>query len=370
VLALGAGLLLLAIPLYVSEFWLLTGMFVMSAIVGAIGLNLLVGTAGQLSLAHAFFVAVGAYGYAFFAGTATGIGGGVRVSGAGLPPVIAAVLAVMLAGAAGLAFSPIAMRLRGIYLGVASLSLVFLGSHLLDNLTPVTGGFYGRTIPPFEVFGFSLSSATPAVAVFGIPLGAKERLWYFGLLVVTAAYLFARNLLRGRTGRALSAVRDGEVSAAVIGVDVRRHKAAAFVVSSMYAGVAGVLVGLAFQRVVPEYFGLLLSINFLAMVVIGGLGSVGGAALGAAFVTALPLLLTHYSDRLPLLAEPGSGGIDAAIAGRFAYGLAVIAVIVIDPSGLASIVRRIRTRATRRPARTTPTRTPAAGDRTLERNPA
>jgi branched-chain amino acid transport system permease protein len=103
------------------------------------------------------------------------------------------------------------------------------------------------------------------------------------------------------------------------------------------------------------------------MIVIGGLGSVGGAALGAAFVTALPLLLTHYSDSIPLLAEPGSGGVDPAVAGQFAYGMAVIAVIVIDPAGLASMARRITDRQLRRPVSTTPTRTPGAGER--ERTP-
>jgi branched-chain amino acid transport system permease protein len=366
-----AAVVLLAIPLYVNEFWLVTGLFVMAAMVGAMGLNLLVGSAGQLSLAHAFFVAVGAYGYAYLAGSASGIGGGIRVSGLGLAPIVAAPLAVVAAGVAGLLFSPIATRLRGIYLGVASLSLVFLGHHLLENLTAVTGGFYGRSIPAFEVFGFSFSKATPAVAVFGIPLGPKERLWYLGLGVVAAAYLFARNLLKGRPGRALCTLRDSEVAAAVLGVNVRRHKAAAFVVSSMYAGLAGVLVGLAFQRVVPEHFGLLLSINFLVMIVIGGLGSVGGAAMGAAFVTALPILLEKYSDKVPGLAAAGSDGIDPAIAGRFAYGAAVIAVIMIDPAGLASIVRRVRAREWRRPvSKASVTSTPEAGDRPLERNPA
>jgi branched-chain amino acid transport system permease protein len=366
-----AAVVLLAIPLYVSEFWLVTGLFVMAAMVGAIGLNLLVGSAGQLSLAHAFFVAVGAYGYAYLAGTPSGIGGGIRVSGLGLPPTIAAVLAVVLAGFAGLLFSPIATRLRGIYLGVASLSLVFLGHHLLENLTAVTGGFYGRSIPPFEVLGFSFSKATPALSVLGVPLGPKERLWYLGLAVVACAYLFARNLLGGRPGRALCTLRDSEVAAAVLGVNVRRHKAAAFVVSSMYAGLAGVLVGLAFQRVVPEHFGLLLSINFLVMIVIGGLGSVGGAALGAAFVTALPILLEKYSDKIPGLAASASDGIDPAVAGRFAYGAAVIAVIMIDPAGLVSIARRLRARTSRPPASQVVTSSaPTAGDRTLERNPA
>ena len=122
---------------------------------------------------------------------------------------------------------------------------------------------------------------------------------------------YGRNLVRSRPGRALATVRDSEVAAATMGVDVVRYKAAAFTVSSMYAGLGGVLYALAFGRIVPESFGLVLSVDFLVMIVIGGAGSVGGAAAGAVFVTALPLILNHYSGSLPLLAEPGSGGISA-----------------------------------------------------------
>ena len=131
--------------------------------------------------------------------------------------------------------------------------------------------------------------------------GQRERLWYLGLGLLVLAYLYARNVLRGRPGRALQTIRDSEVAASVMGVNVRRYKAAAFVVSSMYAGLAGVLVALAFQRPVPEYFGLGLSVTYLAMIVIGGLGSVRGAVFGAAFVTALPLVLTQYSDKIGFL---------------------------------------------------------------------
>ena len=121
-----------------------------------------------------------------------------------------------------------------------------------------------------------------------------------------------------------------------------RYKAAAFTVSSMYAGLGGVLMALAFGRIVPESFGFLLSVDFLVMIVIGGAGSVGGAAAGALFVTALPLVLNHYSGSIPLLAEPGSGGVGAAEFSRFIYGAAIVAVLLFARDGLAGLVHRLR----------------------------
>jgi branched-chain amino acid transport system permease protein len=332
----------LALPFYAGDFWLQTGLFVMAAAVGAIGLTILTGNTGQLSLAHAFFLGVGAYTYCLYAGApATGPADPV---GLGLPPVVAAVLAAATAGLCGLVFSPVATRLRGIYLGVASLALVFLGQHLLFNVGSVTGGFYGRPVAPFEVLGLGVSRPEPELVVLAVPFGPRERLWYLFLAVLVAAAWFARNLLRARPGRAMRMVRDDELAAGVLGVPVRRWKAVAFVVSSAYAGLAGVLLALAFNRVVPEYFGLLLSIEYLAMVVIGGLPSVAGAVAGAAFVTAVPQLLTRYSGDLPVLAQPGSGGVDPAVAARFLYGAAVVAVVLAEPGGLAGLLARLRRR--------------------------
>jgi branched-chain amino acid transport system permease protein len=323
-------------PLTVESFWLQTALFAMAAAVGAIGLTLLVGVTGQLSLGHAFFVAIGAYGYAFLAGE-----GDDKLAGAGLPPPIAAAGAVALAGLAGALFSPIAGRLRGIYLGLASLGLVFLGQHILQNATAVTGGFNGRDAAPFELFGFSFTATDPDLVLFDVPYGALERLWYLGLLLVVAGAWYARNLLRGRPGRALVGVRDSEIAAAVMGVNVRRYKAAAFTVSSAYAGLAGVLLALAFGRIVPDSFGFLLSIDFLAMIILGGLGSIGGAIAGAVFVTALPLVLNHYSDALPFLAQPGEPGVGAAEAARLLYGAAIVVVLLFVPGGAAQLSRRI-----------------------------
>jgi branched-chain amino acid transport system permease protein len=336
--ALGGAVVLVvlaALPLYLESFWLQTALFAMAAVVAAIGLTLLVGIAGQLSLGHAFFVAIGAYGYAFLAGQEAAD----SPSGLGLPPLVALVGAVALAGIAGALFSPISGRVRGIYLGLASLGLVFIGQHILQNATGITGGYEGVAVEPFSLFGFSFTATDPDVSVFGVPYGPLERLWYLFLVIVAVAVWYGRNVVRSRPGRALATVRDSEVAAATMGVDVVRYKAAAFTVSSMYAGLGGVLYALAFGRIVPESFGFLLSVDFLVMIVIGGGGSVGGAAAGAVFVTALPLVLNHYSGSLPLLAEPGSGGVSATEFSRYVYGAAIVAVLLFARDGLAGLVR-------------------------------
>jgi branched-chain amino acid transport system permease protein len=344
-------LVLLALPLYVEEFWLRTGFAVFGAIVGAIGLNLLVGTTGQLSLAHAFFLAVGAVSYVYVSGESGGVA--TQVSGLGLPPLVGMLVGVLLAGLAGLLFSPIAARLRGIYLGVASLGLVFIGEHVLNSWTSVTGGFNGRSAPDFSLFGFSFGNDDPLLFVLGVQFREPERLWYLGLAIAVAAYVFAKNLLRSRPGRALQTLRDSEVAASVMGVNVQRYKARVFLVSSMYAGMSGVLLALSIGSIAPESFGLLLSIQFLAMIVLGGLGSVGGAALGAVFVTALPLVFQRYAEAIPLVSQAGQGGLAAGEAARFLYGAAIVLVILFEPAGLAGLASRFRPGARPRGGRTT-----------------
>ncbi|MDQ3465745.1 MAG: branched-chain amino acid ABC transporter permease [Actinomycetota bacterium] len=340
---LGIALLVLALvlPLYLDQSFLLMGLAVMASAIGAIGLNLLSGVTGQLSLAHAFFIAIGVYGYAYFSGSAGGVA--TPYGGLELPPLLGAAMAVILAGLAGLAFSPISGRLSGIYLGVASLSLVILGQHLLFNWEGVTGGPNGRRVPDFSLFGFAFASPGPGadqILLLNVPLRRNELLWYLFLVVLVLAYLFARNLLRGRPGRALQMIRDKQTAAEVMGVNVTRYKALAFVVSSMYAGTAGVLLALLLRNPTPGSFGLVLSVTYLAMIVIGGLGSIPGAVVGAAFVAATPLLLNRYADFVPFLAQSGSGGIDSGTLAKFLYGGAVVVVLLLEPGGVAALGRR------------------------------
>ncbi|MET8444632.1 branched-chain amino acid ABC transporter permease [Streptomyces sp. NPDC049952] len=331
---LAGSVLLLLFPFYLDRFWLQAGLFAMAAAIGAIGLNLLTGSTGQLSMGHAFFLAVGAYGYCVLAGESS-TENSHALTGLGLPSWLAAVLAVLLAGAAGGLFSPIAGRLSGAYLGIATLALIFIGQHVLFNAGSLTGGFNGRPVPPLSLFGFTFDDAEVVVAA--VPFQSSEKLWYLGLAALLAGGLFARGVLRGRPGRALNAIRDHRIAAGVMGVPVARYRAGVFVLSSMYAGLAGVLLALVFQRTVPEYFGMILSLEYLAMIVIGGLGSVAGAVIGAAFVSLLPQVLTHYSDSLPLVSAPGTGGIAPGEASRYLYGAAVVAVVLFLPGGIARL---------------------------------
>jgi branched-chain amino acid transport system permease protein len=335
-----AVLVALGLPVVLDGFWLQTGLFAMAAVVGAIGLTLLVGIAGQLSLGHAFFAALGAYAYAWSVGEV-----GDRAAGAGLPPILGLVLAGVVAAVAGALFSPISGRLRGIYLGLATIGLVFLARHLMVNLEALTGGFNGRAVEPFSVPGFSFSNDDPDyLAIAGVEFGGLHRLWYLFLVVVLLAAWLGRNVKGSRTGRALANVRDSEAAAAAMGIHVARAKATAFVISSAYAGVAGALMALAYGRIAPDLFGLQLSIDFLVMIVLGGLGSIAGAAAGAAFVVMLPLVLTQYSSELPFLAAPGSGGLDGATLARLLYGAAIIAVLLFLRGGLAGAAGRLRHR--------------------------
>lgn len=329
---------LLAAPLYLDGSWLIIGILGMATAVGAIGLTLLVGTAGQLSLAHSFFVAVGAYTYAYLAG----VPGSSAAGGLGLPTVPAALAAVAAAGLAGLVFSPVAARVKGLYLGVASLALVVVGEHVLKNATPLTGGYNGREVAPLAVGGFELNGAAPDLWVLGVPFQGRERLWCLALAVLVLSIVVAGRIVRGRPGRALQLMRDNPAAAGSMGVSVHRYKAAAFTLSSVFAGAAGVLTALAFEFIVPQYFTFHLAVLYLAMAVIGGLGSVPGAVAGGMFVTALPLLLDRFSGSLGFLAAPGSGGLDAAMLARFAFGALLVLVLVAEPGGLAGFWRRLR----------------------------
>ncbi|MGY1723506.1 branched-chain amino acid ABC transporter permease [Blastococcus sp. SYSU DS0533] len=342
-------LLLVLLPFVADVALLQTGTFVFASVIAVIGLNLLSGSAGQLSLGHAVFVAIGAYAYSHYAGSPEGELGGWQ-----LPPLLAMVLACLTAGLAGLLFSPVASRLKGLSLGVASVSLIFIGTFALTKIPSVTGGFNGRDVETFSVFGFSFGDDEPFLYVAGVEFTSYHRLWFLGLVLAVLAYVFARRVLAGRMGRAFEAVRDGEVSAAVAGIDVRRTKATAFVLSSIYAGLGGVLLALSVSHVVPETFTLTLALNYLAAIVIGGLGSVGGGVAGAVFVFALPQMLNQYGgDVLPFVS------MDPGYLAQYIYGFAVILVLLFEPDGLAAILERVRRQSRRRPPDTEPS-TPAA----------
>ena len=201
---LAGAVLLLALPFYLDRFWLQAGLFAMAAAIGAIGLNLLTGATGQLSMGHAFFLAVGAYGYCVFAG------GRRRTArpGRARPAHLARGRRSrsLVAGVAGGLFSPIAGRLRGAYLGIATLALIFIGQHVLFNAAALTGGFNGRAVPPLASSGSP--STTPNSSSPPCRSGPRRSSGTLGLAAPGLRGLFARGVLRGRPGRAMNAIRD------------------------------------------------------------------------------------------------------------------------------------------------------------------
>ncbi|WP_340681529.1 branched-chain amino acid ABC transporter permease [Amycolatopsis coloradensis] len=334
---------LLAIPLYLDAAWLKAGQYMMIGGVGAIGLTMLVGQAGQLSLAHAFFLLAGATGYTVLSGPVDDE----RVFGLGLDPGLSLVGAVVIAALLGLAFAPVSGRLRGIYLGVASLSLVFLGLYFGQSAETLTGGTStGRSPEPFSLFGFPFTNGGPEIELMGVPIRQAERLWYLFLLLTVLAFVVAKAAVRSRVGRSWRAVRDNEAAASVMGVSVTRAKAGAFAVSSAYAGLAGAMTVLWFDILKPDEsefgtYGINISIAFLAMVIIGGLGSVPGALVGALIVNGLPQVLSLYSADLGWFSGTGDGALTPILVSSFVYGAAIILVVLFEPGGLAAIGRRI-----------------------------
>lgn len=319
---------LLVAPYYLDSFWLQLGALAMAAGVAAIGLTLLVGVAGQISLAHAVFVGIGAYGYIVLASDSSDLAWGL-----GWPPALAALGGIGLAALGGLVLSPLSGRVNGLYLAVVTIGLVFIWQHVLQEVGGISGGYVGRSVPELDVLGVNLGDTEPWV-VAQVPFGAAEKLWWLGLLVLVVAYVTARNVVRGRPGIALAMVKESEIGASALGIDVRRGRAAAFFLAALYAGAAGVLVALTTQFVTPQGFGFQLSTDYLVMIIIGGLGSVRGAVAGAVFVTALPRVLGQYADRLPFLSQVGEGGIDANVMSVFVYCALLIVVIMFARGGL------------------------------------
>lgn len=337
------ALVLLVIPFYGSPFWLSLGFTVAAFAIGAIGLNLLTGTMNLISMAHPFFMAVGALAYVVLASPPDE-----HFVGFGLPTVVAAIAAVVISGLCGMAFAPVASRLKGVYLAVASLGLVFVGQYILTTAEPFSGGVDGRAVPSLELFGLPLAYGATPIEVFGVPFGRLEWLWYIGLVALAVAALFSLNVLRGRPGRAMRLVADSAIAASVMGVHVSAYKGKVFFLSSIYAGLAGVLYGLAIGSISPEAFNMLLAFEFLAMIILGGLGSVWGAVAGAAIVTALPLLLQQASASIPIITTTGIWS--APNIAQYMYGIAVILVLLFKPSGLVGIARSITAAIARRRA--------------------
>ena len=313
----------------ISDFWLSILDYAGIAAIAAIGLNLLTGYTGQVSLGHAFFIGAGAY-------TASVVGGD-----AGLPLPVWLGAAAVVGALVGVLIGPFALRLRGNYLAIVTLALVFLGEHLFRNLDSVTGGNSGTNVSAGTAFaGIDVRDLNLAGEAFSPNQGFFWLIWGVVLLVA----LLARNLVRTRPGRAMQAVRDRDVSAEVIGVEPGRYKVAAFALSSAIAAVAGALFGAYQQFVSPEEFGLFVSIEYIAIIIVGGLGTIFGSVLGALFITALPRLVERYSASLPGVATGvGDDGVISVFAlNQALFGLLIVLFLIFEPRGLAAAWLRVK----------------------------
>lgn len=323
-------------PQVLTDFQLVIANRVGFFAIGAIGLNLLTGYTGQVSLGHAFFVGVGAYSTAYF---------GTQHE---WPMYLWLPMAALLGGLIGAAIGPFALRLRGQYLAIITLGLLFVGQHVFNNWESVTNGSSGASIePPLTLGPLDFS----ALEVGGASYTRNASLFFLIWGVLGLVLLLARNLVRSRPGRALQAVRDRDIAAEVIGVSLARYKVSAFAVSSALAAVAGAFYGVLQFRVDPTEFGgtfgLFLSIQFIAIIIVGGVGTLFGSVLGAMIVGALPRLIERLSTEVDLPFVFGDqGGSDGFLSvfslNQMLFGILIVVFLLFEPRGLAAVWLRIK----------------------------
>ena len=304
--------------------------------IGGIGLNLLTGYAGQVSLGHAFFLGVGAYTAAVFGGEASG-----GVIGLGWDMALWLPLAGIVPALVGLAVAPLAARVRGLYLAILTLGLVFIGEHIFKEAKSITGGAgVGRDPAELVFLGFDLFTNRE---VLGVEIDRFVMLYLTCLVIAVGMAIAARNLARSRFGRAFSAVRDRDVAAEVMGVSLLRTKTLAFAVSSFYAGVAGALLSIIIGRITPENWNLFLSIDFLAVVFIGGLATITGSIMGAVFVVMLPRLVQNVAEYVPFVGGLGEDSlINVFQLETMLFGVLIVLFLILEPRGLYGLWIRIR----------------------------
>lgn len=299
-LAIVLAVVLLYAPFYFVPFYNFQFSLVLVYAVALLGLNLLVGYSGQISLGHGAFFAVGAYATAILMYRDL------------VPYPVTIVVAAVLCFAVGFAFGVPALRLRGLYLAIVTLSIALFLQPFLKRLGSLTGGAMGLTIPKPQAPAWS-------------GLAPDQWLYYLSLLVAVIMFALVRALMRSRVGRALLAIRENETAAEVMGVRLAFYKTLAFAWSAMLAGVAGAVYTWVIGFVSPDSFTVLLSITLLAGLVVGGLGSMTGAVFGAFFVEFVPSVSQDVNE-----AAPG-----------IIFGLLIIVVMYAAPTGVSGLLRRL-----------------------------
>ncbi|NIJ12503.1 branched-chain amino acid transport system permease protein [Saccharomonospora amisosensis] len=320
--------LIVAFPMNFGDtYWLGVLNATGTAAIAAVGLNVLTGYAGQISLGHAFFVSVGAFTTQYVGGTM------------GLPMVVWLPAAALAGGICGALVAPFALRLKGPYLAIVSLGLVFLGVFLGRNLPSVTGGNEGTVVSARATLGPIDFEQLQLGSIYFL---REQSLFILIWGCLALVLLFTANVMRTRGGRAMQAVRDHDIAAEVLGVRMMRTQANAFILSTAIAGLAGGLLAVNLQYIRPDNFDVNLSVQYLAIIVIGGLGSTFGPVLGAIFVSMVPVLVDNFSDKLPFMGTPGSDGLSTTDLNLILYGSLIVAFLLLESKGLVALLGRAR----------------------------
>ncbi|MBS0223977.1 MAG: branched-chain amino acid ABC transporter permease [Proteobacteria bacterium] len=313
-----ALLFVVIVPLVLAEYYLSILNLIFIAIVGALGLNILVGYTGQISLGHGAFMSVGAYTAANLA---------VRL---GLPFWLTLPAGGLMAAFIGVLVGIPSLRIKGLYLAIATLAGQLIIEWTINHVPAISGGAQA-------------SIQVPRPDLFGLILNTQSRLYFFLLFFVVLAIVATLNLMRSRIGRAFIAVRDQDIAAEIIGINIYRYKLLSFAISSFYAGVCGVLYTYYFGIANYEQFQLIVSIDYLAMIIIGGLGSVLGSIFGAIFVTLLPIVLRLLLENVGSLVFSDSELANVISGTRLAvFGALIIFFLIVEPEGLNRLWRNVR----------------------------
>ena len=341
---------MLSVPFWIDDdFWILVlanaGIFA----IGALGLNVLTGYTGQVSLGHGAFVVIGSY-------TAAYLG-----ADQGWPLPLWLLASVLVAAFVGTVIGPFALRFRGNYLAVVTLALIFIVFHVQKNWESVTGGDDGKSVSDASLW-FGIDFAEPVI--FGVELSRTEGIFLLTWLLVGLATLLTKNLVRSRPGRAFQAIRDRDVAAAVVGVDVARYKVASFAISSGLAGLAGGLTAVQLRFLSPGKDAsemLLVSIRYIAIIVVGGVGTVAGSIIGAVLIGPLPELMEEFSELInftvpivdqPLLKETATseGLLTQAVMSEILFGVLLVVFLMFQPHGVMGWWFKLRAVLRRRAA--------------------
>jgi branched-chain amino acid transport system permease protein len=313
-----AVLFFVVLPALLHEYYLSIVNLVSIAVVGAVGLNILVGYTGQISIGHGAFMSVGAYTAANLA---------TRLD---WPFWLALPAGGLVAALVGALIGVPSLRIKGLYLAIATLAGQLIIEWTINHVTWISGGAQA-------------SIQVPRPRLGGWVIASQGEMYFLLLACVAVALVGAMNLLRTRVGRAFIAIRDHDVAAEIIGVDVFRYKLLAFAVSSFYAGVTGVLYTYYLGVANYEQFQLVTSVDYLAMIIIGGLGSILGSIFGAAFVTLLPIVIRWVMEGFGGLLFPPQVVLNLIPNLRLIlFGVLIIVFLVLEPEGLSRLWRNVR----------------------------